>query len=69
MRPNVTETEHAAIEAVKAAIKALPRGILVEIDDTEGCMCFWKREPGFFPGMRTAGAASSNLKCRRVFCL
>jgi len=70
MKPTISESERAAIDAVKSAIKALPRGIVIEIDQYDGCMSFWKRTRSEFgSGVRTAGEASADLKCRRVFCL
>ncbi len=70
MKPKISESERAAIDAVKSAIKALPRCIVIEIDDDEGRMSFWKREKNEFgPGVTSAGEASADLRCRRVFCL
>lgn len=70
MKPITTEAERAAIEAVKAAIKALPRGITVEIDSWDGLMSFWKRSRNEFgPGIKTAEEAASPLKCARAFRL
>lgn len=69
MKTNTTEAERAAIDAVKAAIKALPRGITVEIDSYDGQMNFWKRTRSWLPGMKTAEEAAPPLKCARAFNL
>lgn len=37
-----TAKELAAIDAVKAAIKALPKNIHMGIDDSDGVVEFWK---------------------------
>ena len=37
-----TDKELAAIEAVKAAIKALPRSIYMSVDESDGVVDFWK---------------------------
>ena len=37
-----TDKELAAIEAVKAAIRALPRSIYMSVDDDDGVVEFWK---------------------------
>ncbi|QXE85991.1 hypothetical protein KP003_16750 [Geomonas nitrogeniifigens] len=40
-----TEKEKAAMEAVKAAVKALPRGIKVGVEQFDGTLEFWKMTP------------------------
>lgn len=49
-----TARELAAIEAVKAAIKALPRSIYMSVDDHDGVVEFWKpHRPGSAHGVGT----------------
>jgi hypothetical protein len=43
MEFNTTEAEAKAIEAVKNAVKALPKSIWIQTDDDEGELRFWKR--------------------------
>lgn len=40
-----SEKEKAAIEAVKAAVKALPRGIKMGVEQFDGTLEFWKMTP------------------------
>lgn len=40
-----TDKEKAAMEAVKAAVKALPRGIKIGIEQFDGTLEFWKATP------------------------
>jgi hypothetical protein len=58
----VTAKELAAIEAVKAAIKALPRSIYMSVDDCDGTVDFWKPHT---PG--SAYGAGKQLRCKRAF--
>ena len=61
-RSPVTAKEMAAMEAVKAAIKALPRSIYMSVDDSDGIVEFWKPEtPSRAYGVGTP------LRCRRAF--
>ena len=49
-----SEKELAAIEAVKAAIKALPRTIHMHVDNGDGVVEFWKaHSPGRSHGVST----------------
>jgi hypothetical protein len=57
-----TEKELAAIEAVKAAIKALPRALHMSVDDSDGVVEFWKAH--------SAGGAhgfGTPLRCKAAF--
>ena len=56
----VTEKETAAIEALKAAIKALPKTLFFEID-MDGEVLFWKRT-----GPGEARGAAPALRCKRA---
>lgn len=40
-----TEKEKQAMDAVKEAVRALPRGIYIETNEFEGTLEFWKRTP------------------------
>jgi hypothetical protein len=61
--PVPTEKELAAIAAVKAAIKALPPKIYIEIDTFDGTLEFWKRHgPGIAYGIGTPLKSKSKLK-------
>jgi hypothetical protein len=63
-RKPATEKELAAIDAVKNAIKALPRGIFIDVDNFDNTLQFWKRESR---GM--AYGIGSPLRCKRALCL
>ncbi|MDH5298693.1 MAG: hypothetical protein OEV91_06705 [Desulfobulbaceae bacterium] len=41
----LSEKEMAAIEDVKRAVRDLPRGIFLGVDDNECVLEFWKRTP------------------------
>ncbi len=41
-KQQITEKERAAIDAIKVAIRALPRSIFFTVDDHDGVE-FWKR--------------------------
>jgi hypothetical protein len=63
-RKPATEKELAAIDAVKNAIKALPRGIYLDVDNFDNTLQFWKRESrGMSYGI------GSPLRCKRALCL
>lgn len=59
----LTEKEAAAIEAFKAAVKALPRSIHFTADDDNG-LEFWKRV-----GRGEAVGVGKPLRCKRAYCL
>ena len=59
----LTEKEAAAIDALKAAIKALPRSIHFTTDDDSGVE-FWKRV-----GPGEAIGVGKPLRCKRAYCL
>ena len=59
----LNEKEAAAIDALKAAIKALPRSIHFTIDDDNGIE-FWKRV-----GRGEAVGVGKPLRCKRAYCL
>lgn len=59
----LNEKEAAAIDALKAAIKALPSSIHFTIDEDNGIE-FWKRvEEGEAVGV------GKPLRCKRAYCL
>lgn len=58
--PKITQAEKDAIEAVKKAIKALPKTIWMETDEYSGEVQFWKR------GGEYESDLAGVLKCRRV---
>lgn len=64
MATKLTEKELAAIEAVKAAMKALPRSIHFTVDDSDGVIEFWKRT-----GPGEAMGVSTPLRCKRITTL
>jgi len=59
----ITEKEAAAIEAVKAAVKAMPRSILFSVDDDNGIE-FWKRVR-----RGEAVGVGKPLRCKRAYYL
>lgn len=59
----LNEKEAAAIDALKAAIKALPRSIHFTTDDDNGVE-FWKRV-----GRGEAVGVGTPLRCKRAYCL
>lgn len=57
-----TDQERAALQAVVAAIKAIPRGCFVELDDNNGEVCLLRREtPGFGRAVASAKIAPSRI--------
>jgi hypothetical protein len=63
MKIKITKEEADAIEAVKAAIKNLPRGIQLTVDDIDGFAEFWKQTgPGSWNPI-------SRLWCKRVLSI
>lgn len=60
----LSDKEAAAIDAVKVAIKALPRSIHFTVDDCDGVIQFWKRS-----GPGSAIGVSSPLRCKRAVSL
>lgn len=60
-KSNLTPEEATAIDNLKAAIKALPQSLHINIDDCEGTVNFWKRVNSF-----TAEEAAKPLKCRHA---
>lgn len=59
----LNEKEVAAIDALKAAIKALPSSIHFTIDEDSGIE-FWKRVGG-----GEAVGVGKPLRCKRAYCL
>ena len=57
-----TEKELAAIEAVKAAIKALPRTLHMSVDDFDGVVNFWKAH-----SRSGAHGVGTPLRCKSAF--
>lgn len=61
---NATKKEAEAIDALKFAIRALPRTIHITVDDFDGTIEFWKRRS------KTASIeVSTPLKCRRALVM
>lgn len=61
-RKPATARELAAIEAVKAAIKALPNSIHMTVDDFEGVVEFWKAN-----SPSSSHGVGKPLRCKRAF--
>lgn len=57
-----TARELAAIEAVKAAIKALPSSIHMTVDDYDGVVEFWKAH-----SRSSSHGVGKPLRCKRAF--
>lgn len=57
-----TEKELAAIEAVKVAIKALPRTLHMSVDDSDGIVNFWKASSPC-----RAYVVGTPLRCKSAF--
>ena len=57
-----TARELAAIEAVKAALKALPRSIHMHVDDVDGVVEFWKAH-----SPSSSHAVGKPLRCKHAF--
>jgi hypothetical protein len=54
--------ELVAIEAVKVAIKALPRTLQISVDDSEGVVDFWKAH-----NSGGAHGVGTPLRCKAAF--
>lgn len=70
---NLTVEEKAAIEAVKQAVRGLPRTLHISVDPDDGVISFWKRKKpdGPFAGLACSMGeqAAPDLRCKRVLTL
>lgn len=57
-----TEKELQAVEAVKAAVKALPPGVYIETCEFDGELQFWKRTPNGIASAVMIGALRAKRK-------
>lgn len=60
----LSEKETMAIDALKAAIKDLPRSIHFTVDNYDGVIEFWKRT-----GPGSAQGVTNPLRCKRAVVL